>query len=160
MVTASDPWQGHDVTALFTVLLTGTAVLVGLTAYLCSRLTRQARRRSTAATVWRDVSLAAVAAGLALYLWGLLHLLFLGDQEQAHVCERERPPGTPALVGRRGDFLPLRLVCEASDGRDYSVVVPGYINPTLTVLLLLALVAAAASGLLHHKQHTPTRKKG
>ncbi|GAA2538491.1 MULTISPECIES: hypothetical protein [Streptomyces] len=157
---ASDPWQGHDVAGLITVLFAGAPTLIGLTVYLCSRLTRQARRRNTPFRTWRDVSLAAVAAGIALYLWGLLHILFLEDQEQAEECERQRPEGTPALVGRRGDFIPLRLVCETSDGRDYSVVIPGYINPSLTVLLLLALLSAVASGLLHHKQRTSTRKKG
>ncbi|MFH8450927.1 hypothetical protein ACH4CD_16970 [Streptomyces fungicidicus] len=144
---------------LLTLLLTGAPALIGLVAYLCSRPAPRARRRSTPARAWRDVSLAAVAAGLALYLWGLLHILFLDDREQARECERQRPAGTPALVGRRGDFLPLRLVCEGSDGHDYSVVVPGYINPSLTVLLSLALIAAVASGLLHRKRRTPTRKE-
>ncbi|AWT44590.1 MULTISPECIES: hypothetical protein [Streptomyces] len=159
MFIASDPWQGHDTTVLFTLVLAGVPALIGLVAYLGSRLTRQARRRYTSARTWRDVSLTAVAVGLALYLWGLLHILFLDDQEQAQECERHRPEETPALVGRRGDFIPLRLVCEASDGHDYSVVVPGYINPSLTVLLLLALVAAMTSGLLHYQQRTPTRKE-
>ncbi|MEG3628522.1 hypothetical protein [Streptomyces poriticola] len=157
---ASDPWQGHDAAVLFTVLLTGVPTVVGLAVYLGSRLTRQARRRTTPFRTWRDVSLAAAGAALALYLWGLLHVLFLDGQEQAEECERQRPEGTPALVGRRGDFIPLRLVCEASDGRDYTVVIPGYINPSLTVLLLLALLGGVVSLLLHHKQRTSTRKKG
>ncbi|MEU9731202.1 hypothetical protein [Streptomyces sp. NPDC048002] len=163
---ASDPWQGHNSTALFTLVLTVTPTLIGLTTYLCSRMTPSARRRRTPVRTWRDVSLAAIALGLALYLWGLLHILFTDDRAQAQECERRRPDGIPALVGRRGDFVPLRLVCEASDGHDYSVVVPGYINPSLVVLLLLALIAAAASVLLHHKrrkhhkQHTSTRKEG
>ncbi|CAM5691966.1 hypothetical protein STENM223S_06158 [Streptomyces tendae] len=159
MITAADPWQGHDDTVLFTALLTATPTLIALLAYLCSRFTARARRHRTAAGVTRDVSLTAVAAGLAVYLWGLLDLLFLGDQEQAQECERQRPEGA-VLVGRRGDFVPLRLVCEVSDGRDYSVVVPGYINPTLTVLLVLALLGAAVSAVLHHQQRTPTQKKG
>ncbi|MEV5334882.1 hypothetical protein [Streptomyces werraensis] len=157
---ASDPWQGHDTTVLFALLFTGAPALIGLTAYLGSRLTRRSRRLITPVRACRDASLAAVAVALALYLWGLLHVLVLEDQEQAHECERHRPEGGSDLVGRRGDFVPLRLVCEASDGRDYSVVVPGYINPSVTVLLVLALVAAAASGILHLKQRTPTPKEG
>ncbi|MFJ8701369.1 hypothetical protein [Streptomyces ardesiacus] len=159
MVTAADPWQGHDTTVLFTVLLVATPSLVALLAYLCSRFTGRARPRRTPARVWRDVSLAAVAAGLAVYLWGLLNLLFLGDQEQAQECERHKPDGA-VLVGRRGDFVPLRLVCEVAEGRDYSVVVPGYVNPTLTVVLVLALLGAAVSAFLHHRQRTPAQKKG
>jgi hypothetical protein len=160
MIMASDPWQGHNFAALFSILVAGAATVLGLTVYLCSRFTRQARRRYTPFAVWRDVSLATAAVALALYLWGCLHVLFLEDQEQAEECERQRPEGTPTLVGRRGDFIPLRLVCEASDGRDYSVIVPYDINPTVAVLLLLALACALTSALLHHKQRTTTRKKG
>ncbi|MEV4427408.1 hypothetical protein ACN9M0_20025 [Streptomyces sp. R-07] len=153
----SDPWAGHDFGVLLTVLFCGAAALAGLTAYLGSRLAPRARRRYTPARVVRDASLAAVAAGIALYLWGCLHVLFLEDQEQAAQCELHRPPGLPALVGRRGDFIPLRLVCEASDGRDYTVVIPDFINPTLAVLLLLALLGAVTATLLHRAQRTSAR---
>ncbi|MZE80106.1 hypothetical protein [Streptomyces xinghaiensis] len=163
MTTASDPWQGHDFAVLFTVLIAGMGALAGLTVYLFSRFTRQARLRSTPSRTWRDVSLAAVTAGIALYLWGCLHLLFLEDQEQAEECEHRRPDGIPALVGLRGDFVPLRLVCEASNGRDYAVVIPDYVNPSIAVLMLLALLSATASVVLQRKQRTTTattRKKG
>ncbi|MFI2350397.1 hypothetical protein ACH492_25790 [Streptomyces sp. NPDC019443] len=160
MITASDPWQGHNFAALFPILIAGAVTVLSLTVYLCTRFTRQARRRYTPFAVWRDVSLATTAVALALYLWGCLHVLFLEDQEQAEECERQRPEGTPTLVGRRGDFIPLRLVCEASDGRDYSVIIPDYINPTVAVLLLLTLACALTSALLHQGQLTTTRKKG
>ncbi|WP_230992905.1 hypothetical protein [Streptomyces endocoffeicus] len=142
------------------ILLAGAATLLGLTGYLCSRFTQPVRRRYVPFMGWRDVSLATITAALALYLWGCLHVLFLEDQEQAEACERQRPADIPRLVGRRGDFIPLRLVCEASDGRDYSVVIPDYINPSIAVLLLLALACALVSALLHLKQRPTTRKKG
>ncbi|MFI1971428.1 hypothetical protein [Streptomyces cinnamoneus] len=110
--------------------------------------------------LWRDLSLLTAAAALAVYLWGCLHLLFLEDQELAERCERQRPAGTPTLVGRRGDFIPLRLVCEASNGHDYSIVIPGYINPTVALFLLLALICTLTSVVLHYKQRTTPRKKG
>ena len=110
VVTASNPWQGHDFAVLSAVLLAGPATLVAATVYLCSRFTRQARRRRTPTAVWRDASLTAVTVALALYVWGCLHVLFLEDQEQAEACERARPAGVPTLIGIRGDFIPLRLV--------------------------------------------------
>ncbi|MFD3608484.1 hypothetical protein [Streptomyces atroolivaceus] len=157
---ASDPWQGHDFAVLFTVLIAGAPTALGLTAFLFSRFTRRARRRRTAPAVWRDLGLTTAVLGLSLYMWGCLHVLFLDQQDQAMECEQHRPEGTPTLVGRRGDFVPLRLVCEASDGRDYTVVIPDYINPSIAVLLLLALVCAAVSTLLHLKQRTTAREKG
>ncbi|MFF8380801.1 hypothetical protein ACF07V_32220 [Streptomyces sp. NPDC015661] len=161
MVTAAlppDPWQEHDFGVLLAVVLCGAATLAGLAAYLGSRLTPRARRRYTPARVWRDASLAAAGAGVAVYLWGCLHVLFLDDRAQAEACEIHKPPGVPALVGRRGDFLPLRLVCEASDGRDYTVVIPASVNPTVTVLLLLALLGAATAGLLHRRRRGSVRR--
>ncbi|WHM37438.1 hypothetical protein [Streptomyces sp. BPTC-684] len=157
---ASNPWQGHNNTALFTILLVGAAILISLIGYLASRLARETRRQYTPITAWRDASLLAAAAALAVYLWGCLHVVFLEDQEQAEACELHRPAGTPTLVGRRGDFIPLRLVCEASNGHDYSVVIPGYINPSVATLLLLALAGALTAAVLHYKQRTTTRKKG
>ncbi|MFC9385128.1 hypothetical protein [Streptomyces venezuelae] len=160
LVLASDPWQGHDVGGLFVGLFAGAAVLVGLTVYLASRLAPANFRRYTPVRVCRDVSLLAVALGSALYLWGLFHLLLTDEQDQAEECELRRPAGVARLVGLRGDFVPLRLVCETPNGHDYDVVVPGYINPSLTVLLLLALAGAVAAGLLHRGQRSSTRKKG
>ncbi|MFI2077637.1 hypothetical protein [Streptomyces triculaminicus] len=157
---ASNPWRGHDFVGLLAILVVGAVTLLSLIGYLCSRLIRQTRRGYAPFGLWRDLSLLTLAAALAVYLWGCLHLLFLEDQELAERCERQRPVGTPTLVGRRGDFIPLRLVCEASNGHDYSIVVPGYINPTVALLLLLALTCALTSAVLHCKQRTTTRKKG
>lgn len=66
-------------------------------------------------------------------------------------------PGAARPRGPQGDFIPLRLVCEASDGRDYTVVIPDFINPTLAVLLLLALLGAVTATLLHRAQRTSAR---
>ncbi|MFJ4635383.1 hypothetical protein ACIP69_06870 [Streptomyces hygroscopicus] len=160
MNTAASPWHGHSFSVLLPIMLAGTAALLAIALYLCSRLTRQARLRRTPFAVWRDVSLVTVAAALALYLWGCLHVFFLDDQDQSEECELQRPGGIPRLVGLRGDFIPLRLVCEASNGRDYSVIIPGYISPAIAILLPLALVCGLISAFLHHKQRTRTRKKG
>ncbi|MFI2077509.1 hypothetical protein [Streptomyces triculaminicus] len=51
-------------------------------------------------------------------------------------------------------------MCETSNGHDYSIAIPGYINPTVALLLLLALTSALISVVLHSKQRTTTRKKG
>ncbi|NED11884.1 hypothetical protein [Streptomyces sp. SID9124] len=160
MATASDPWRGHDFAILLPVIIAGTLAALGVLAFLGSRLTARARARRTAPAVWRDASLAAAGLALALYVWGCLHVLFLEDQEQAEQCELHRPEGTPRLVGRRGDFIPLRLVCEASNGHDYSVVIPHYINPSIAVLLLLALACGTVSALLHLGRRRATRKRG
>lgn len=152
--SAGSPWQGHDFAVLFAVLIAGATTVLGLVLYLFSRFTRQARRRRTSQAVWRDISVVMAALGIALYLWGCLHVLFLEDQEQAEACERGRPEGVTALIGRRGDFVPLRLVCEAVDGRAYSVVIPGFVNPVLAVLLSAEFACALVAVVLHRRRRT------
>ncbi|WP_367134967.1 MULTISPECIES: hypothetical protein [Streptomyces] len=144
---------------MLAILFAGGGTLMSLIGYLCSRLTRQALRGYAPFRLWRDLSLLTAAATLAIYLWGCLHFLFLVDQELAERCERQRPAGTATLVGLRGDFIPLRVVCKTSNGHDYSIVIPGYINPTVALLLLLALTCALTSVVLHRKQHANTDER-
>ncbi|MER5546113.1 hypothetical protein ABT072_27525 [Streptomyces sp. NPDC002589] len=151
MITASDPWQGHNFPALFAIVLCGAAALLALLVYLCSRLTPRNLRSCTPPAVWRDASLLTAAASLALYLWGCLHVIFMDREEEGQACEVARPPDVRHLVGMRGDFVPLRLVCRAADGRDYSILIPHYVNPTLLVLLLLGLTCGAVSVLLSRR---------
>lgn len=142
-------------------MIAGAAVLLGLTVYLFSRLARRGRTARTPPAAWRDLSLLALGASLALYLWGCLHLVLLDRQERGEECATvdgvlERP-GADATTG---EFIPLRLVCRMPDGSSHTAVVPDYINPTIAVLLLLALACGVISVLLHRKRHTTHRKAG
>ncbi|WP_328943206.1 hypothetical protein OG259_18130 [Streptomyces sp. NBC_00250] len=150
--SASDPWQGHDVGGLLVALFAGATTLMALTVYLFSRLAPQNLQRYTPTRALRDVPLLALAVATALYLWGLLLVLLTEDQEQAQECELRRPGDVPSLVGRRGDFFPLRVVCEGSNGHDYNVVVPDYITPAHAALLTVALLCAAGSAVLHRRR--------
>ncbi|WP_329041423.1 hypothetical protein OHT61_25520 [Streptomyces sp. NBC_00178] len=161
MFAASDPYQGHSFTALLAILIAGAAALCAIAVHLCSRLARRSRQARTPASTWRDVTLLASAGALALYLWGCLHLLLLDRQERGTRCayvdgELQRPGAEAAT----GDFIPLRLVCRMPDGTSHTAVVPDYINPTIAVLLLLALGAGTVSLLLHRKRQATQRKAG
>ncbi|GGY10914.1 hypothetical protein [Streptomyces tanashiensis] len=161
MALASDPYQGHDATVLLTVVLVGPLVLLGLLVYLCSRLPRRRRPAGDLSAAWRDLSLLAVACALALYLWGCLHLLFVDRQERGTECAKVdgvvRGRGAEAVTG---DFVPLRLVCHMPGGRSHTVLVPEYINPSVAVLLLLALAGGLASVLHGRARRTAQRKEG
>ncbi|CAL9529235.1 hypothetical protein SUDANB176_04016 [Streptomyces sp. enrichment culture] len=151
---ASDPYQVHDYTVLFTILLAGPPALIGLAAYLASRLApRQLRSRGlrTPAAVCRDAAALCSAAALALYLWGCLHLVALERQEVGNACAKEADGVRVAAF--HGDFVPLRLVCRTDAGNRFTVVVPDYINPSVAVLLLLAVACAATGLLLRREQH-------
>ncbi|MCP3754049.1 hypothetical protein [Streptomyces sp. TBY4] len=161
MAIASDPYQGHGFPALFTIAFVGAALLVSLLVYLGSRLSRKHVRGGTPATACRDLSLTAAAGALAMYLWGCLHLLFVERQERGVECAKVQGvaegPGAEAITG---DFIPLQLVCHMPGGRTHTVLVPDYINPSVAVLLALALTAAVTSVALGRKQNTAQRKEG
>lgn len=158
----TDPYQLHNYTALSTIMLAGSPALLGLLAYLGSRLTPQLLRAYAPPTVWRDLSLLATAGALALYLWGCLHLIFREREDVGHACDKEVGPDAPHMDAFHGDFIPLRIVCHTEDGHTYTPpVVPDYINPSIAVLLLLALAAGVTSAALHRKQRsTPSVRKG
>lgn len=151
----SDPYQPHDFTTLFTIVITGLAELIGLATYLGSRLTRQKLRARTPSAAWRDLSLLTVAASLAVYLWGCLHVLFLERQDIGTACAKKAEGIRVAAF--HGDFLPLRLVCRTDAGHSYTVIIPGYLNPAGAVLLLSALACGITSLLCLLRQRTAIR---
>ncbi|WP_240499218.1 hypothetical protein [Streptomyces prasinus] len=152
-VLASDPYQTHGFTALFTVLLAGLPALIGLVAYLASRLMPErlcSRGLRTPAAVCRDLALLCSAAALALYMWGCLHLLLLDRQGVGNACAKQS--GGVRVAAFHGDFVPLRMVCRTDAGSVFTVVVPDYVNPSVAVLLLLVVTCATAGLLLHRAQ--------
>ncbi|WP_030545923.1 hypothetical protein [Streptomyces albus] len=154
VMTASGPWQEHNPGVLMVVIFAGAVTLLSLTAYLCSRFTREVRERRTPAALCRDVSLAAVAMSLALYQWGSLHLFVLGRGERYVECVKAHPGGPADIDGITAGFVPLRLACRLPDGRSYPVVIPDYINPSMAALLALAAASAITAALLHRRQRS------
>ncbi|OBQ49643.1 hypothetical protein A4U61_32745 [Streptomyces sp. H-KF8] len=158
---STDPYQVHDFTALFTILITAPLVLVGLIAYLGSRLAPKRLRSPgsrTPAAVCRDVAALSAAIALALYGWGCLQVAFLGRQGVGNACAEEA--GGARVTAFHGDFVPLRIVCRVTGGDSFTVVVPDHLNTSIIVSLLLALACGAASLLLRLKQPVlPTAQK-
>ncbi|MCD7445280.1 hypothetical protein K4B79_44760 [Streptomyces lincolnensis] len=154
---APDPYQVHDYAVLSTILIAGAPALLGLLAYLGACLAPRRLRAHRPATALRDTGLLCAAAALAVYLWGCLHVVFLERQEIGNRCAQVA--GGVRVAGFHGDFVPLRLVCRTDDGRDLTVVIPAYVNPSTAVLLLLALACAGAAALLARRARTASRKE-
>jgi hypothetical protein len=101
--------------------------------------------------VLRKLAGAAGLAAFALYLWGLLHimgaLLEVGDggtdSSPLRPCRtdgRQYDKKVLSVTDYSVDFVPLRFVCEQSDGGSYvSDTVPGYVNRAVGGLTLAAL---------------------
>ncbi|MFT2017033.1 hypothetical protein ACMA1D_14465 [Streptomyces sp. 796.1] len=155
-MSASDPYQTHDVTVLTTVMLVGPVVLAGLVTYLCVAL-MQRRRRSPAAAC-RDLALLSAATSLGLYLWGCLHVAFTERPEIGRACAKAA--GVRPVESFHGDFVPLRLVCRAEGGGSHTVLVPGYTNPSVAVTLALAVVLGVVAAVLYVRRGVGDRGVG
>lgn len=101
--------------------------------------------------VLRKLAIVAGLAAFALYLWGLLHVLgaLLEAEDGGTDSSPLRPCRTTgwqydkkaqSVTDYSVDFVPLRFVCETSDGGSYVAdTVPGYVNPAVFGLVLAAL---------------------
>ncbi|WP_405768676.1 hypothetical protein [Streptomyces sp. NBC_01538] len=85
----------------------------------------------------RLLALISGALALALYCWGLLHLLGAvlaaedggADSAPVRPC-RSVGAGAGEVSGYSVSYVPLRFVCETRGGGSYvSDQVPGYVNP-------------------------------
>lgn len=101
--------------------------------------------------VLRKLAIVAGLAAFALYLWGLLHILgaLLEAADGGTDSSPLRPCRTTgwqydkkvqSVTDYSVDFVPLRFVCETSDGGSYVAnTVPGYVNPAVFGLVLATL---------------------
>ncbi|MFI1353352.1 hypothetical protein ACH4TV_07185 [Streptomyces sp. NPDC020898] len=101
----------------------------------------------------RGLALFSCGLALALYGWGLLHLL--GAVLDAEDGGANSSPVRPCLTARSGvepvdyraDYVPLRFVCETKDGGSYVTDdVPGYVNPGAFGFVLAGALLAVGAG--------------
>ncbi|MEU9332425.1 hypothetical protein AB0D49_04560 [Streptomyces sp. NPDC048290] len=149
-MSGDEPYAGHDGTLLLLLLLAGCAAVLILTVQGVKRLLRA--RRPDGPPVWTGAALLVWDAAVALYVWGLLHLLLTDDYGQAQSC---RDAVGDRLTGYDPGFMPLRFGCRTADGTTVDTVVPSYLDPALAVLALGAL-ALTGLALAHHRR-TPSR---
>ncbi|MER5446236.1 hypothetical protein ABT065_11430 [Streptomyces sp. NPDC002764] len=145
------------------VMLSGLPALIGLIAYSAMSCARLCRARLTPPAALRTCFVVLITAALAVYLWGCSHLLLLEDEDRARACLETVGRENARHVDRYiADFVPLRFACHLSSGQSYNALVPGYVNPSVAVLLLSALVCGAAGLLLRRERHVSSTalKKG
>jgi len=136
------PYAGHDGTAVLLLILLG----LGATTWLTVRGIRLlVRARGAGPAVAATL---AGAAAVGAYTWGLLHLFFFDDVDQAQACRTAL--GGRQLTGYAPSFVPLRFGCRTGDGHTVEAVIPSYVNPAVAVLgvcaVALTLVARATAG--------------
>lgn len=105
------------------------------------------------------------AGAVGMYTWGMLHLA--GAALDAGDGGTGSSPVVPCVLSDRGgeaadvvdysvSLLPLRFVCETTDGEDFAAgTVPGYVNPAVPAFVLPAL-ACAATAAIRNARAQPT----
>ncbi|MFH9492747.1 hypothetical protein ACH4LZ_25585 [Streptomyces halstedii] len=129
-------------------------MLFGLAGYGFGSLGRVGIGQASRALRLRSGAASLGAITVALYTWGLLHLAgAVIGADGTGASGSPRPSCRTAdqdlwstVVDSRVDYLPLRFVCETSDGGSYVPdIVPGYIGPAAAAFGLSATVCAAAA---------------
>ncbi|GCB46310.1 hypothetical protein [Streptomyces sp. NL15-2K] len=136
MLSGDQPYAGHDPTAVLLLSLAGLIATPWLTLYGIRLLIRARTTRTTAATV-KPAAFLAWAATVGMYTWGILHLFFFDDPDQARACNEAI--GTSHLTGYAPSFIPLHFGCRTSDGHVVEAVIPSYLNPAVSVLGICAV---------------------
>jgi len=143
MMSGDQPYAGHDGTAVLLLTLAGLVATPWLTVYGI-RLVFRAKKAATARAALKSAAVLAWAAMAGMYTWGVLHLVYFDDPDQAQACHTAI--GTRRLTGYEPSFIPLHFGCRTSDGHTVEAVIPSYINPAVAVLGVAA-VALTLTGL-------------
>ncbi|WP_018545455.1 hypothetical protein [Streptomyces sp. LaPpAH-108] len=130
--------------AFLFVLMIGLVLVISLIGYLCSSVVRRDQLPSGRLPFRAGVVL-SVCAAVCVYLWGLFYMpsddVHYLRQSCAEAGGEER---AARVVGYETSFVPLRFVCRVDGGGGISTI-PSWINPTVGVLVLLALITAAVA---------------
>ncbi|MEU0371357.1 hypothetical protein ABZ070_14050 [Streptomyces sp. NPDC006283] len=139
---------GQNAVAAFGIVILGVLVLITLCAYLFPAFAARGRFGApTLAGTLRDASLVCVSVALAIYLYGLLCYIRL--ENEWYTCAAQRygyssSVDRPNLERMQDSLFPVSSVCRWSDGYTYDFV-PAFVNPAITALLFLAVIAAGAA---------------
>lgn len=139
---------GQNSLAVLGLVLLGLLVLITLCVYLFPAFAARGRFGAPTLTgTLRDAALACVAVALAIQLFGLMCSVRL--ENEWYTCAQQRygyssPADRPNLENMRDSLFPVSSVCRWSDGYTHDFV-PAFVNPSITVLLVLAAVTGASA---------------
>ncbi|MER5214213.1 hypothetical protein ABT063_27480 [Streptomyces sp. NPDC002838] len=158
MLAASDPYEGHNYFVLLAImLLAGPAALLALAGYAAAAGRRWREGRPGA--LWECCAALALAASIAVYMWGCLHLMFVDDRNMVEECAKAGGEDKARQVdGYIGEFVPLRFICHMPNGRSYTAIVPDYINPTAAAFLLL-MACCICMSVIQRRAAAPGKKE-
>ncbi|MFI9723902.1 hypothetical protein ACIHFE_30330 [Streptomyces sp. NPDC052396] len=130
-------YAGHDPTAVLLMTAAGAITVLWLVVYAVRGLVR-VRTVKTTGDVFKSVAAFGWGGAVGTYTWGLLHLFFLDEANQADACRAVL--GTRQVTGYDATFIPLHFGCRTSGGHVVEAVIPAYVNPAVTLLGACAVI--------------------
>ncbi|MEU4208539.1 hypothetical protein AB0F13_00820 [Streptomyces sp. NPDC026206] len=147
---------------LLLIILVGFITAFSLAVYGLATMPLLSIRRATMEVVLRSLAALAASAAIGMYAWGALHLSM--DETAADMaCKDAVGSARASDIDRyEASYIPLRFGCHVkSDGihwvtRDGSTwtAVPGYVNPSVLVLVLTSITSAAVVALAPNRRLT------
>ncbi|MFF3453051.1 hypothetical protein ACFYXH_01755 [Streptomyces sp. NPDC002730] len=139
---------GQNGVAALGMIVLGLLVLIMLCAYLFPTfIARRGFAAPTLAGTLRDIAVVCVTVALALYVYGLMCYIRL--ENESYTCATERYGYSSGNAGARlermqDSLFPVGSTCRWSDGYTHDFV-PAFVDPAITVLLSLAVIAAGVA---------------
>lgn len=154
----NDPYALPNPVVLSSILLFGVIVVPLLTGYALVTWVRCASRPPRVPGLLRGAAALATGAAIGVYWWGALHM-FRDETATEEACNAAVGPDLAGDVDRyETAFIPLRFGCHVDGSGTYDAMVPGYVNPSVLVLAVLAvvLVVLARRAGIDHARTDPT----
>ncbi|ANW17455.1 hypothetical protein [Streptomyces clavuligerus] len=124
------------------------------------RAVTEGHRAKGVSVVARSGAALSVAACLAVYAWGAVHL-FLDESGTAEACRSAAPEQFASVNRYSVSYVPPALHCHVPGGASYEAAVPGYVTPAMIALGLIAASLLIVSVLETKQQgrHEPAKEK-
>jgi hypothetical protein len=138
-VVTGDPWALPNPVLLVVLILVGPVVAISLAFRAVDVLTRRGFRPGRQRLTLRYLAMITWSAAIAAYSWGAFHLL----QDETSAMRRCRTAVGPEHAGHVASydttFFPLRFGCEVNGVGTFEAAVPGYANPVIIGLVVVAI---------------------
>ncbi|MFD7914738.1 hypothetical protein ACFV30_29135 [Streptomyces sp. NPDC059752] len=138
---ASSTFEAPDPVGLVLIILIGGISAASLAGYGFSSAMRQGAGRKGVA---RGFAALAASAMAAMYVWGAFHLIMDETMTDRACKEAVGPERAGRIDGYAPSYMPLGLDCHVRGSGTYVAAVPGYVNPSV---LALGLIAAVLGGI-------------